>query len=68
MPKTVGLCTRRFGLLEPGGMGRVAQHDVSGPAPPDLLEAMRLASERDIVAMQYVERLSGGTGDSLIGS
>lgn len=41
-------------LAEPGGLGQVAQHDVSGPAPADLLVAMHHAAERDLVAAQYV--------------
>jgi triphosphoribosyl-dephospho-CoA synthase len=40
-------------LAQPGGMGRVQEHDVSGPAPPDLMEAMRPAAGRDMVAQQY---------------
>jgi triphosphoribosyl-dephospho-CoA synthase len=40
-------------LAQPGGMGQVEEHDVSGPTPVDLLEAMRLAAGRDIVARQY---------------
>jgi triphosphoribosyl-dephospho-CoA synthase len=42
-------------LAQPGGMGSAAKHDIAGPAPPDLLVAMRLAAERDMVARQYVE-------------
>lgn len=38
---------------QPGGMGQVSQHDIAGPAPDDLLSAMRLAAERDLVARQY---------------
>jgi triphosphoribosyl-dephospho-CoA synthase len=42
-------------LAQPGGMGRVAEHDIAGPAPADLLQAMRLASARDLVARQYAD-------------
>ena len=38
----------------PGGMGQVDQADVAGEAPDDLLYAMGLAAERDLVARQYV--------------
>lgn len=38
----------------PGGMGQVDQADVAGDAPDDLLYAMGLAAERDLVARQYV--------------
>jgi triphosphoribosyl-dephospho-CoA synthase len=41
-------------LAQPGGMGRVDEHDVAGQAPQDLLTAMRSAAERDLVARQYV--------------
>jgi triphosphoribosyl-dephospho-CoA synthase len=42
-------------LAHPGGLGRVGAADVHDPAPPTvtLIEAMRLASERDLVARQY---------------
>ena len=41
-------------MARPGGMGRVDQADVAGEAPADLIAAMRLAAERDLVARQYV--------------
>lgn len=41
-------------LAQPGGMGRVKEADVSGPPPDDLIAAMRLAADRDLVARQYV--------------
>lgn len=40
-------------LAQPGGMGQVSQHDIAGPAPDDLLAAMQLAADRDLVARQY---------------
>lgn len=40
-------------LAEPGGMGSVAEGDVAAQPPTDLIAAMRLASERDLVARQY---------------
>ncbi len=42
-------------LAAPGGLGRVDEYDVAGPAPDDLLAAMRAAADRDIVARQYAE-------------
>ncbi len=42
-------------LAAPGGLGSVEQYDVAGPAPDDLLVAMRAAADRDVVARQYVE-------------
>jgi triphosphoribosyl-dephospho-CoA synthase len=41
-------------IAAPGGMGRVEESDISGPPPHDLLQAMQLAAERDLVARQYV--------------
>jgi triphosphoribosyl-dephospho-CoA synthase len=38
---------------KPGGLGRVEQADVAGQPPADLIEAMRLAADRDTVARQY---------------
>jgi triphosphoribosyl-dephospho-CoA synthase len=39
---------------EPGGMGEVESMDVADAAPPSLLDAMRAAADRDLVARQYV--------------
>lgn len=36
-------------LAQPGGMGQSGQHDLAGPPPADLLEAMRLAAPRDAI-------------------
>ncbi|HWB07960.1 MAG TPA: triphosphoribosyl-dephospho-CoA synthase [Pirellulales bacterium] len=41
-------------LAHPGGLGKVEEADVAGEPPADLLYAMRLAAERDLVARQYV--------------
>jgi triphosphoribosyl-dephospho-CoA synthase len=40
-------------LAQPGGLGSAAQADIHGEPPPSLLEAMRLAADRDLVARQY---------------
>lgn len=45
-------------LANPGGIGKVEARDVAGPAPDDLIEAMRLAAERDMVARQYAHNFS----------
>lgn len=39
----------------PGGLGTTDRHDVSGPPPTDLLEAMRLAAPRDRIAALWAE-------------
>jgi len=44
-------------LAKPGGMNRVAEADVNDaavPPPASLLDAMRLAADRDLVARQFV--------------
>jgi triphosphoribosyl-dephospho-CoA synthase len=38
----------------PGGLGRVSRHDVHGLAPSSLLDGMREAADRDMIARQYV--------------
>lgn len=45
-------------LATPGGMGRVEEADIAGEAPEDLLFAMRLAADRDLVARQYINDFS----------
>ena len=40
-------------LARPGGMGEVAEADLADEPPDDLIAAMRLAAERDMVARQY---------------
>jgi triphosphoribosyl-dephospho-CoA synthase len=41
-------------LAAPGGLGKVDAGDVAGAAPDNLIAAMRLAEDRDMVARQYV--------------
>ncbi|HVC93196.1 MAG TPA: triphosphoribosyl-dephospho-CoA synthase [Pirellulales bacterium] len=52
------LVYRAIGLAEPGGLGQVDQADVRGKPPENLLAAMRLAAERDLVAKQYVNQFA----------
>jgi triphosphoribosyl-dephospho-CoA synthase len=40
-------------LAQPGGLGSAPAADVHDEPPPDLLAAMRLAADRDLVARQY---------------
>ncbi|MBX7103903.1 MAG: triphosphoribosyl-dephospho-CoA synthase [Gemmataceae bacterium] len=40
-------------LANPGGLGRVPRQDVADEPEVTLLEAMRLASDRDLIARQY---------------
>ena len=41
-------------IASPGGLGSVETADVNDPPPGDLIAAMELAAERDLVARQYV--------------
>ena len=41
-------------IASPGGLGSVETADVNDPPPDDLIAAMELAAERDLVARQYV--------------
>ena len=45
-------------LAKPGGLGKVRAMDVHDDPPRDLLAAMRLAAERDLVARQYTENFA----------
>ena len=47
-------------VAQPGGLGKSDTMDVAGPPPALLLDAMAAASDRDLVARQYV------TGFSLV--
>ena len=47
------LCFRAISLANPGGLGNFGDHDVREPARISLLEAMRLAADRDRIASQY---------------
>jgi triphosphoribosyl-dephospho-CoA synthase len=42
----------------PGGMGKVDEADVANEPPSDLIAAMRLAAERDMVARQYANNFA----------
>lgn len=41
-------------LANPGGLGQSARHDVAADVAVTLLDAMREAAERDLIACQYV--------------
>jgi triphosphoribosyl-dephospho-CoA synthase len=45
-------------LAHPGGMGRVDNQDVGTPPTLTLLEVMRLAADRDLIARQYADNFS----------
>jgi triphosphoribosyl-dephospho-CoA synthase len=53
-------------ISSPGGLGRSAEADVATDPPPDLklVDAMRLAADRDLIARQYTSGFAdvfGGT-------
>jgi triphosphoribosyl-dephospho-CoA synthase len=52
-PEDSRLVYEAIRLAAPGGMSKVREHDIADRAPDNLLDAMRLAAERDVVARQY---------------
>jgi triphosphoribosyl-dephospho-CoA synthase len=52
------LAYRAIRLAHPGGMGQVEEQDVAEPPTTTLLEAMRLAADRDLIARQYADDYS----------
>jgi triphosphoribosyl-dephospho-CoA synthase len=50
-------------LAKPGGMGKVETADVAGEPPENLLDAMQLAADRDLVARQYANGFAEVFGD-----
>jgi len=51
-------CYEAIRLSKPGGMGSVKKMDVDDEAPHILLEAMRAAQDRDLIARQYANDFS----------
>ncbi len=49
-------------LARPGGLGRVAEHDVNAPGNSDIRVAMEAARERDLVALQYADGYQEAAG------
>jgi triphosphoribosyl-dephospho-CoA synthase len=45
-------------IARPGGLGRSDAMDVHGPPPPNLINAMRFAADRDSVARQYANNFA----------
>ena len=52
-------------LANPGGIGRVEDQDASGAPPVTLLQAMRLAADRDLIALQYANGYEQVLGEGL---
>ena len=52
------LAYRAIRISEPGGMGRVESQDLSEAPTGTLLEVMRLAAGRDLIARQYADDFS----------
>jgi triphosphoribosyl-dephospho-CoA synthase len=50
-------------LAKPGGLGSVKEADVHRDAPSNLIDAMRLAADRDLVARQYANGFHEVLGD-----
>jgi triphosphoribosyl-dephospho-CoA synthase len=54
-PEDCQLVYEAIRLAQPGGLGEVESMDVADAPPADLLEAMRSAAERDLIARQYAD-------------
>src|SRR5262245_2265800 len=54
-PEDCRLVYEAIRLAQPGGLGTVESMDIVNEPPTDLLEAMRAASDHDLIARQYVE-------------
>jgi len=52
------LAYRAIRLAQPGGLGVVDEEDVTRPPTGTLLEVMRLAAGRDLIARQYAENFA----------
>jgi triphosphoribosyl-dephospho-CoA synthase len=52
-------------LAHPGGMGQVDDQDISAPPTQSLVDVMRLAADRDMIARQYGENFSTVLGVGL---
>lgn len=52
------LAYRAILLAAPGGMGRVAEQDLAEEPTATLLDAMRLAADRDVIAREYATDFS----------
>jgi triphosphoribosyl-dephospho-CoA synthase len=50
----------------PGGLGHASRYDVHEPPPSSLIEAMREAAERDMIARQYVTDFADVFGMGLV--
>jgi triphosphoribosyl-dephospho-CoA synthase len=50
-------------LAQPGGLGEVPEADIHATPPSDLLAAMQLAAERDLVARQYANNFAEVLGN-----
>lgn len=49
-------------LASPGGLGRSETQDVADTAEPNLIEAMNLASDRDLIAREFATGFAGIIG------
>jgi triphosphoribosyl-dephospho-CoA synthase len=56
-----------IGIMNPGGLNRVDDHDVNGSAPESLIEAMEAASDRDRIAAQFTNGFADVFDESLPG-
>lgn len=61
-PTDARLVYEAIRLAKPGGLGRVGEADVAASPPDDLMAAMRLTADRDMVARQYADGFAAVLG------
>lgn len=54
-PEDCRLAYEAIRLAQPGGLGEVSEMDIANEPPSDLLAAMRVAADWDLIARQYAE-------------
>ena len=57
-PADSALVYQAIGRASPGGMGEVDQMDVAEQPPTSLMDAMKAAAHRDLIAQQYVSHFA----------
>jgi triphosphoribosyl-dephospho-CoA synthase len=46
---------KAIAVARPGGLGQVHRHDLAGPAPSNIIDAMRVARDRDAIARLWAD-------------
>lgn len=57
-PADARLVYEAIRIAQPGGLGKVDEMDIGDRPPDSLIDAMRAAAKRDLIARQYVENFA----------